>query len=108
VKHLNPFPEVLFNFMGLVLEFMPMFIDKTCLICDFGGQLCPTIAFTGPGSNHTELIQEQLTKRCGINIVFNTSSAFGALTGLDKMNCYSRSHILERDWLARPRRQIEL
>jgi len=107
VKHLNPFPEVLFNFMGLVLEFMPMLVEKTCVICDSGGQLCPIIAFTGPGSNHTELIQEQLTKRYGINIVFSTSSSFGALTGLSDMNCYSKPPAVSvADQLARPRRKF--
>lgn len=47
VKHINPFPEVLFNFTGLVLEFMPDLIEKRCDIQDSGDRLCPIIAFTG-------------------------------------------------------------
>ena len=90
VKHLNPFPEVLYNFMGLILEFAPALIHKTCIIGDSGGKLCPIIAFTGPGSAHTELIQQELSKRYGVNIVFSTSSAFGALTGISNMKCYSK------------------
>lgn len=96
VKHLNPFPEVLFNFMGLVLEFMPMLVEKTCVICNSGGQLCPIIAFTGPGSKHTELIQKQLIDRYGINIVFGTSSSFGALSGFRDMNCYLKQKRIRR------------
>ena len=90
VKHLNPFPEVLFGFTGLLLEFMPGFVDKTYLIANSGNQLCPVIAFTGPGSAHVEVIQEELAKRYAINIVFSTSSTYGELSGFAAMKKYTK------------------
>ena len=90
VKHLNPFPEVLFSFTGLVLEFMPGFIGKTYTLADSGDQLCPVIAFTGPASAHAEFVQEVLGERYGINISFGTSSTFGELTGFAAMKKYSK------------------
>ena len=91
VKHLNPFPEVLFNFIGLVLEFMPMLIKKTCPITDSSDRLCPVISFTGPGSKHADAIQESLSRRYGVNIVFGTSSSFGSLIGFSSMKKYSKT-----------------
>lgn len=89
VKHLNPFPEVLFNFMGLVLEFMPGFLEKRYLISQLGDNICPVIAFTGAGSDHAESIQQSLTERYGINFIFNTSSTYGALGGFSTLNKYA-------------------
>jgi hypothetical protein len=91
VKHLNPFPEALFNFMGLVLEFMPEFVEKKYSVSDSGDKLCPIIAFTGAASDHSERIQRSLTQRYGINIIFSTSSTFGEIKGYDTMNKYSQS-----------------
>jgi hypothetical protein len=89
VKHLHPYPGGIFSFMGLVLEFMPGFVNKTYDISDSGNQLCPVMAFTGPASAHAELIKEALAERYGINISFNTSSTFGQLTGFATMKKYS-------------------
>lgn len=90
VKHLTPFPEVLFSFMGLVLEFMPSFVKETVILSDAGFRLSPTIAFTGPGSGHSERIQESLIQRYGINVVFGTSSTLGKLTAFDMMKKYRK------------------
>lgn len=89
VKHLNPFPEVLFNFMGLVLEFMPGFVKGHYEIKQGGYRLCPIIAFTGAGSEHTEKIQASLTTRYGINIAFGTSRQAGRISDFSEMNRYS-------------------
>lgn len=89
VKHLNPFPEVLYNFMGLVLEFMPGFVDKKFKITNTGVELSPIIAFTGPGSEHAEKIHQALEARYGINIIFSTSTTFGALTGFAALKRYA-------------------
>ena len=89
VKHLNPFPEILFSFMGLVLEFMPGFVQKRFAISQSGDYLCPVIAFTGVGSDHSELIQQSLSQRYGINIVFGTSSTYGAVAGLNGLKRYT-------------------
>ena len=92
VKHINPFPEALFNFSGLVLEFMPGFIEKKYKISDAGDNLCPIIAFTGAASEHAERIRFSLTDRYGFNIVFGTSRTSGKLTGFDIMKRYAEKN----------------
>jgi hypothetical protein len=89
VKHINPFPEVLFNFTGLVLEFMPGLIEKRYDIQDSGDRLCPIITFTGVASEHSEKIQDSLTNRYGFNISFGTSKTRGKLTGFASMKRYA-------------------
>jgi hypothetical protein len=88
VKHLTPFPEVLFNFVGLVLEFAPGFIDKTHTIGKTAAHPCPMITFTGAPSEHCERIQASLSSRYGINIVFSTSRANGELAACNSLNTY--------------------
>lgn len=89
VKHINPFPEVLFNFTGLVLEFMPGLIEKRYDIQDSSDRLCPIITFTGVATEHSEKIQESLTSRYGFNISFGTSRTRGELTGFAAMKRYA-------------------
>ena len=106
VKHLVPFPEVLFSFMGLVLEFMPGLIDKTLLVTNSGDRLCPIIVFTGPGSDHTDLIKQSLSDRYGINIIFGTSSSFGSVSGLGRMKKYGAKEKPGVYMLPRPGRRL--
>ena len=87
VKHLNPFPEVLFNFMGLVFEFMPGFLNNQYSITKMGGNLCPIITFTGP-SEHSERIQRSLSARYGINVIFSTSLSSGQISSYKSLNKY--------------------
>jgi hypothetical protein len=89
VKHLTPFPEVLFNFMGLVLEFMPGFVQNTHVLAPASDHPCPMITFTGAPSDHAERIQQSLSSRYGINIVFSTSRAHGQLAGCASLNRYN-------------------
>ena len=93
VKHLVPFPEVLFSFSGLVLEFMPRFIFEEIEIHRKYIHICPMIVFTGVGSDHTEEIRKQLIDRYRINIVFGTSKSDGKMSGMDKMNKYKHETI---------------
>jgi hypothetical protein len=88
VKHLTPFPEVLFNFMGLILEFAPGFIDAIHAVGKTAAHPCPIITFTGAPSEHCERIQASLSSRYGINIVFSTSRANGELSAYNSLNRY--------------------
>ena len=81
VKHINPFPEVLFNFMGLVLEFMPGFIEKRFVITNKGHSLCLIITFTGVGSDHTERIEESLSGRYGSISLLAQARLWGRFPG---------------------------
>jgi hypothetical protein len=106
VKHINPFPEVLFNFTGLVLEFLPGLIEKRYDIQDVGDRLCPIITFTGAASEHSEKIQESLTSRYGFNISFGTSKTRGKLTGFASMKRYAEKPKIASPFLIPPRRRL--
>ena len=69
VKHLNPFPEVLFSFSGLVLELMKEIPDNNPSI-QKPKHIAPCIVFSGGGNDHTNRIQSILMERYNINILF--------------------------------------
>lgn len=69
VKNMNPFPEVLFSFSGLVLEIMPQFIEKTVLATTKGDHLTPSLIFSGTSSAHAEKVCESLKSRYNYNII---------------------------------------
>lgn len=90
VKHLNPFPEALFSFNGLILEFMPFIISQRCNVVPVGDSLCPMIAFTGPASDHCLRIKEELERRYGVNIVVGTYASCGGLHTGEPLKAYER------------------
>ena len=68
-KHFNPFPELLFNFSGLVLEMMKEVIDRN------GSELhpkhiSPALILSGNGNDHSKKIQQSLMGRFNVNIIF--------------------------------------
>jgi hypothetical protein len=69
VKNLNPWPEVLFGFSGLVLEVMPKFIDGTIKPSVNGEHLTPSIVCSGLGGDHVEKVARSLSNRYGYNII---------------------------------------
>lgn len=69
VKNLNPFPEILFGFSGLVLEVMPGLILKDEEVDDKKRHLSPAIIFSGSGSEHAEMVSSDLRDRYGYNII---------------------------------------
>lgn len=78
VKHFNPFPELLFNFIGTVNELkginhrIPLKIKTTL-------HFAPFLMISGKGNEHTDDIRQSLSSRYNINIVFDL---FGK--GIDK------------------------
>ncbi len=91
VKHLPPFPEALFSFTGLVLEFLPRFIDHTVIIDGRATHLSPMIVFTGVPSAHSENIRDVLMERYGINIVYGTQKTNGRITKYSELIKYRTS-----------------
>jgi len=94
VKHLPPFPEALFSFTGLVLEFLPNFINHTVVFDDKATHLSPMIVFTGVSSDHSETIRKELTTRYGINIVFGTQKSNGRIADFTNLKKYKHSNLL--------------
>ena len=78
VKHFNPYPELLFNFIGTVNELkgiyhpIPHEIKKT-------EHFAPFLMISGKSTEHTDNIRKSLTSRYNINIIYDL---FGK--GLDK------------------------
>jgi len=69
VKNLNPFPELLFNFTGLVSEIMnEVFLGKESN--SRPKHIGPSLMLSGNGNYHTRKIQKTLTDRLAINIFF--------------------------------------
>jgi len=68
-KHMNPFPEVLFGFSGVVLEIMPKLMSRLIHVRPGLDHICPTIAFSGNPSEHVRLVAQELSLRYGYNIV---------------------------------------
>lgn len=86
-KHLNPFPEILFGFSGLVLEVMPRLISKDMPVGIGLGHLCPSIVFSGSPSEHTALVAQELKKRYNYNVIcglFQNKAQIYSFKGLNE------------------------
>jgi len=70
VKHFNPYPELLFNFIGTVNELkgiyhaFPHKIVKT-------EHFAPFLMISGKSTDHTDNIRKSLTRRYNINIIYD-------------------------------------
>lgn len=93
VKHLPPFPEALFSFSGLVLEFMPLFISGQLTIDNTAIHLSPILVFTGMPSDHADLIKKELSRRYGFNIVSGTEKTKGSIADFDELLKYRTSQL---------------
>lgn len=91
VKHLNPFPEALFSFSGLVLEFMPGFIKGEITIDKNAIHLAPVVVFTGMPSDHAELIKKELAGRYNFNIIYGTERTDGRIADFSLLIKYKTS-----------------
>lgn len=79
VKNLNPFPEVMFSFSGLVLEIMPQFIDGTIITSPNGMHLTPSLVFSGISGEHASKVSESLKSRYKYNVVFGSYTNKGQI-----------------------------
>lgn len=71
VKHMNPFPEVLFSFSGIMLEVKPDFIlnPGSIAVGQNLSHLTPSLVFSGIGGAHVESVADKLIERYGYNII---------------------------------------
>jgi hypothetical protein len=87
VKNMNPFPEVMFSFSGLVLELFPALIAGT-LKPGGNTHLLPMLVFSGRGSDHSARVAASLMNRYGFNIVSGLYANKGQIYSLKTLNQY--------------------
>lgn len=85
-KNMNPFPEVLFSFSGLVLEVMPGFIFKQISFGPNLGHLCPSIVFSGLPSEYAERVARDLEGRYGFNVIYGLFRTKGKIYSFNNLN----------------------
>ncbi len=95
IKNLNPFPEILFSFTGLLVEFMPSLIMNQVEIYEIKdkkhnpkGHLTPGIFFSGTPSSYTATVIKKLKKRYGHNIICGLANNKGAIPTFNGLNEY--------------------
>lgn len=70
VKHFNPYPELVFNFMGVVNEIRKEIIDNTAVALK-PKHLAPSLMISGKPNKQTLRIKNSLEKRYCINIIYD-------------------------------------
>jgi hypothetical protein len=70
VKNFNPFPELLFNFVGLYNELKKEVLDKDEQR-EFPKHLAPSLMISGKGNLHSEKIKKSLEDRYKINLLYD-------------------------------------
>jgi hypothetical protein len=69
VKNLNPFPELLFNYIGLLNEIKNDVFQKNHSV-KRPKHIAPSLMLSGGGNYHVNRIRKALTRRYAINIFF--------------------------------------
>lgn len=70
VKQFNPFPELIFNFIGIVNELNNEILTDTAEQAE-PIQIAPSLMISGKPNKQTQKIKESLEKRYCINIIFD-------------------------------------
>ncbi len=70
VKHFNPYPELVFNFMGVVNELRKDIIDGKAKKF-LPAHLAPSLMVSGKPNKQTARIRLSLQKRYSINIIYD-------------------------------------
>lgn len=89
VKNMNPFPEVMFSFSGLVLEVMPQFIEGKVKVIMGGEHLTPCLVFSGISGDHTSRVSESLENRYKYNIIIGSYTKKGQIYNSNSLYKYS-------------------
>lgn len=69
VKNLNPFPELLFNFIGLLNE-LKLDVFQNSISSKRPKHIAPSLMLSGGGNFHTRKIKDSLMNRYYINVFF--------------------------------------
>ena len=88
-KNMNPFPEVLIGFTGIVLEFIPEFIEKKIQVSHASIHLSPSIVFSGSTSQHVQHVCNSLESRYGINVFTHLASNKGRILTFKNTNRFN-------------------
>lgn len=88
VKNMNPFPEVLFSFSGLVLEVFPQLIGGQIPYGAGKGHLLPCIVFSGAGNAHAIYVGQALSQRWGFNVISGTYANKAQIYSFRNLNEY--------------------
>jgi len=70
-KNFTPFPELLFNFIGVVNELKPKCLKKSKKT---GEHIAPSLLVSGKANQHAQKIKDSLETRYDINILFDLFS----------------------------------
>lgn len=70
VKQFNPFPELIFNFIGIVNELKHEILTDTAEQIE-PIQIAPSLMISGKPNKQTQKIKESLEKRYCVNIIFD-------------------------------------
>lgn len=74
VKQFNPFPELLFNFIGTINELKNELLEdykQNKNNFEVSCHLAPSLMISGKGNTHTEKIRISLEERYNINIFYD-------------------------------------
>ncbi len=74
VKQFTPFPELMFNFIGIVNEIKPTHLNGTFTVFDTL-HLAPSLMISGKPNDHALKIKESLEGRYCINIIYDLFSS---------------------------------
>ncbi|BCV33567.1 hypothetical protein [Shewanella algae] len=90
VKNMNPFPEVLFSFTGILYEVKPEFVLNSSALGISTGKkhLTPSLVFSGSGGAHVESVADKLGQRYGCNIIRGLYANKGKIYSYDKLRSY--------------------
>lgn len=95
VKNLVPFPEILFNFSGLLLEFLPKFISGEVSVSELdtysavdNKHICPGMFFSGSVNDNTKRIILALKNRYNHNFILGLAYSKGKIHPLRGLKEY--------------------
>lgn len=79
VKNFNPYPELLFNFIGIVNELKPILLGSVTMNGNM--HIATSLMTSGKSNKHTERIIQSLQERYHINILSDLFNIGGATFG---------------------------
>lgn len=99
VKHFNPFPELIFNFMGIVNEIKKDIMTNTAS-AKRPIHLAPSLMVSGKANRQTERIKNSLEERYCINIIydlFDSGTQTFSRFGVSKLKTTGKNQPLTSD-----------
>ena len=90
MKHFNPFPELVFNFMGVVNELRKEIMNNTAI--DYSPKhLAPSLMVSGKPNKQTLKIKNSLENRYCINIIYDMFYSGASTFSRSNMNALRKA-----------------